>query len=116
MTDYKYLNNVREMQFSDEKEFKTTQQAMTYCGFNPQKQSFIFDMLSAVLEVGNIEFSGTGAATITKLSQKSIDIVESLLKLKKTSLSKVLLQKAVGTARGKTTTVEAKIEDAINSR
>jgi len=139
MQEYKYLNNVR-FEMSEETEFATTLSALQTCGFTPAKLDFLWTVLSCVLEIGNIEFqpisggksssasASTSASTsasasasastakISDVSMVSVRVVESLLKLESGSLGKVLLQKTVNISRGKATTVEAKVDDAILSR
>jgi myosin heavy subunit len=86
-------------------------------GFTDSDFDLIFSTLSAILELGNASFNGgDGNASIPPKSQESLAIVEGLLSLPKGSLSSAILQKAIGTARGKTTTVEAKVQDAEAGR
>lgn len=117
MMDYKCLNNVRINGINDAEEFKKTKDKLNLLGFTADDCDMIFTILSAVLELGNVDFEGGNEnAHLSGDSQKSVKAVEELLSLPTSSLSAGLLQKAIGTARGKTTTVEAKVEDAIQSR
>eukprot|EP00520_Triparma_pacifica_P008587 CAMPEP_0118638798 /NCGR_PEP_ID=MMETSP0785-20121206/3889_1 /TAXON_ID=91992 /ORGANISM="Bolidomonas pacifica, Strain CCMP 1866" /LENGTH=1915 /DNA_ID=CAMNT_0006530097 /DNA_START=150 /DNA_END=5894 /DNA_ORIENTATION=+ len=117
MIDYSYLNNVRMQGINDEIEFNRTLENMKLLGFTESDLDLIFSTLSAILELGNASFTGgDGNASIPPKSQESLKIVEELMSLPKGSLSSAILQKAIGTARGKTTTVEAKVEDAVAGR
>ena len=117
MIDYAYLNNVRMQGINDEVEFNRTLENMKLLGFTDSDFDLIFSTLSAILELGNASFAGgDGNASIPPKSQESLTIVEGLLSLPKGSLSAAVLQKAIGTARGKTTTVEAKVDDAVAGR
>lgn len=117
MIDYSYLNNVRLQGINDEVEFNRTLENMKALGFTDDDLDLIFGTLSAILELGNVSFSGgDGNATLPPKSQESLSIVEELMSLPKGSLASAILQKAIGTARGKTTTVDAKVDDAIAGR
>ena len=114
---HSYLRSERLTSMNDELEFVETQKNLKAIGFSNDDIDFIIRTISAILEIGNIEFEGGDEdATISKSSETAVSNVEDLLELRSGKLKAALIEKAIGTAKGKTTTVRAKVEDAILGR
>jgi len=115
--DYAYLNNVRIPGMNDEIEFTHTLENLKTCNFTPADITHVLNTLAAILELGNVTFgTGDGNASLPPHSKTSVALVETLLSLPPDSLAPTLLQKAIGTTRGKTTTVDAAVDAALLSR
>mmetsp|Transcript_11271 Transcript_11271/g.20421 ORF Transcript_11271/g.20421 Transcript_11271/m.20421 type:complete len:1946 (-) Transcript_11271:75-5912(-) len=112
-----YLKPTRLQTINDELEFSETLKNLKLLNFSEDDIDFVLAVITAVLEIGLIEFEGGDQnASITKNSEAVVTNVEALLELPVGKLKPALLEKAIGTARGKTTTVSAKVEDAILGR
>ncbi|GMH99708.1 hypothetical protein TrLO_g1754 [Triparma laevis f. longispina] len=112
-----YLKPTRLQTINDELEFAETLKNLKLLNFSEDDIDFIVAVVTAILEIGLIEFEGGDEnATMSKSSEAIISNVETLLELPFGKLKPALLEKAIGTARGKTTTVSAKVEDAIQGR
>ncbi|KAL4147379.1 hypothetical protein PRNP1_011135 [Phytophthora ramorum] len=94
--DYEYLRksecfSIHEC--DDAKEFMTTKRCMETIGITGQRQEMVFELLAAVLQLGNLQFAMENDTCVT-LGDDSADgmkLVASLLKVSEDALSKALL-------------------------
>jgi alpha-tubulin suppressor-like RCC1 family protein len=116
LSDYKCLNNLRLNDVNDELNFKTLASAFDTLNFPQQTLLDIYKTLIAILELGNVTFGDTSEnSSLNAASKKSLALVETLLGLPKDSLATTLLQKAIGTTKGKTTTVPSTGDYSLNT-
>ncbi|KAJ8304274.1 hypothetical protein KUTeg_017857 [Tegillarca granosa] len=120
--DYYYLkqSNCYTLEGEDEvHEFARLKQSMEMVGFSPITQRRIFSVLSAVLQLGNVEFRKKGDQhhdeSVSVLNESAIKIISSLLKVKEKTVLEALTQKRT-TAGGETVVINYRMEDAVATR
>ncbi|KAL5004156.1 hypothetical protein ScPMuIL_017612 [Solemya velum] len=100
-------------------EFARLKQSMEMVGFSHVTQRRIFCVLSAVLQIGNVEFRKKGDQhhdeSVAIKNLESIKIISKLLKVEEKTLIDVLTQKKT-TAGDETVVMNYKMGDAIATR
>ncbi|XP_069137068.1 unconventional myosin-IXb-like isoform X2 [Argopecten irradians] len=100
-------------------EFARLKQSLEMVGFSPMTQRRIFCVLSAVLQLGNMEFKKKGDQhhdeSVTIKDETTVQIISNLLKVKEKTLTEALTQKKT-TAGGETVVMNYKMVDALANR
>ena len=120
---YNYLNNrMSNLENIDERyEFSRLKQSMEMVGFSYTKQQRVFNVLSAVMHIGNVEFYVNKKGThyfdesVEVQNIKVLGIISSLLKVKEETLLVSLTCKKVK-ASGETLIVKYKLQEAAATR
>lgn len=119
---YFYLNSKNlSLENCDEKyEFSRLKQSMEMVGFSPDKQRRLFNVLSAVLLLGNVEFFPKKSTyhhdeSVQVRNLDSVGIISELLKVKQDTLLAALTSKRVK-ASGETLIMQYKLPEAIAAR
>lgn len=119
---YNYLNNkTSNLDNIDEQyEFSRLKQSMEMVGFSDIKQQRVFNVLSAVMHIGNVEFCANKKMThydenVVVQNTKVLSIISSLLKVKQETLLNSLTCKRVK-ASGETLIVSYKLQEAAATR
>ncbi|KAM3862134.1 LOW QUALITY PROTEIN: unconventional myosin-X [Diretmus argenteus] len=113
---YHYLSQSGCMQDSsldDKKLFDSVMEALKVMEFTEEEIRDVFKLLSAVLQMGNIEFMTAGGAQIT--SKGVVSNVSDLLGLDSFQLSEVLTQRSM-ILRGEEICSPLTVEQAVDSR
>lgn len=80
--------------FSDDAaEFRTTKHCMSTIGINEERQERVFDLLAAVLHLGNLKFSAENETCVPadEVSHEGLKHVATLLKVSEDALHRALL-------------------------
>lgn len=119
---YKYLNSKNlTLENCDEKyEFSRLKQSMEMVGFSPEKQRRLFNVLSAVLLIGNVEFFPKKSTyhhdeSVQVRNLEVVSIISELLKVKQDTLLAAMTSKRVK-ASGETLIMQYKLPEAIAAR
>lgn len=119
---YKYLNAKNlTLENCDEKyEFSRLKQSMEMVGFSPEKQRRLFNVLSAVLLIGNVEFFPKKSTyhhdeSVQVRNLEVVNIISELLKVKQDTLLAAMTSKRVK-ASGETLIMQYKLPEAIAAR
>uniref|UniRef100_A0A8C5C9G7 Uncharacterized protein n=1 Tax=Gadus morhua TaxID=8049 RepID=A0A8C5C9G7_GADMO len=110
---YHYLSQsgcVKDISLDDKKLFDSVMEALKVMGFSEEEIRDVFRLLSAVLQMGNIEFMTAGGAQVTSKGGES-----ELLGLDSFQLSEVLTQRSM-ILRGEEICSPLTIEQAVDSR
>ena len=104
----------------DRKEFEEMKQAMTEIGMGKEEQNAMFDILGAILHLGNINFSatmvnGADGTKIKKSSKNSLTLAAKILQVQATELERVLVMRKL-TVDGKKLDVPQNMEHATTGR
>lgn len=75
----------------DNRDFKNVDRILSTFGFTEDKKMLIYQLLSAVLHLGNIQFEGGVEAQIKKSTNHVVDSAANLLKVSSDELKAVLL-------------------------
>jgi len=120
LKDYRYLNqsgcfNVEGI--NDSEEWKHTKHGMTVIGISEENQKNIFQLLAAILHLGNITFAPKGK-DIEVAVKKDLTLISNLMGIESSILQIALCNRSVsrGGARSSNYLVPLKIEEAIFSR
>ncbi|XP_023214421.1 unconventional myosin-IXa-like [Centruroides sculpturatus] len=120
--DYYYLNqsDCFKVEGVDEAyEFNRLKQSMEMVGFTPDKQKGLLGILSAVLHLGNVEFSKKSNyysdEVVVINNPATVSIISQLLGVKEETLNSALTCKHVKT-RGETLIFHYKMPEAIATR
>ncbi|KAK1940599.1 Myosin-6 [Phytophthora citrophthora] len=94
--DYEYLRKSECFSIhscDDAKEFATTKRCMETIGITEDRQEMVFELLAAVLQLGNLQFAmeNDTCVTVGDDSANGMKLVASLLKVSEDALSKALL-------------------------
>ncbi|KAG6596139.1 myosin-like protein [Phytophthora cinnamomi] len=94
--DYEYLRKSECFSIhscDDAKEFATTRRCMETIGITEDRQEMVFELLAAVLQLGNLQFAmeNDTCVTVGDASANGLKLVASLLKVSEDALSKALL-------------------------
>ncbi len=121
--DYNYLNQSKcyTLDGVDESyEFSRLQQSMEMVGFSPEKQNRCFQVLSAVLHLGNVEFSKKSTyhsdETVLVKNCDELEIISKLLLVKEETLMTALTCKKTKAAKGEMLVINYRLCDAIATR
>ncbi|ETL89032.1 hypothetical protein L917_11962 [Phytophthora nicotianae] len=94
--DYEYLRksecfNIHSC--DDAKEFATTKRCLETIGITEDRQEMVFELLAAVLHLGNLQFAmeNDTCVTVGDISANGMKLVANLLKVSEDALSKALL-------------------------
>lgn len=119
---YNYLNSRNlTLENCDEKyEFTRLKQSMEMVGFSAEKQRRLFNVLSAVLLLGNVEFFPKKSTyhhdeSVQVRNPEVVSIISELLKVKQDTLLAALTSKRVK-ASGETLVMQYKLPEAIAAR
>lgn len=119
---YCYLNAKNlSLENCDEKyEFSRLKQSMEMVGFSAEKQRRLFNVLSAVLLLGNVEFFPKKSTyhhdeSVQVRNQDGVAVISELLKVKHDTLLAALTSKRVK-ASGETLIMQYKLPEAIAAR
>uniref|UniRef100_A0A3Q3W028 Myosin X, like 1 n=1 Tax=Mola mola TaxID=94237 RepID=A0A3Q3W028_MOLML len=113
---YHYLNQsgcVHDSSLDDKQLFNGVMEALKVMEFTEEEVKDVFKLLSAVLQMGNIEFMTAGGAQIT--SKGVVSNVSELLGLDSFQLSEVLTQRSM-ILRGEEICSPLTVEQAVDSR
>ncbi|KAK5616174.1 hypothetical protein CRENBAI_016247 [Crenichthys baileyi] len=113
---YHYLSQagcVQESSLDDKQLFNSVMEALKVMEFSEEEIRDVFRLLSAVLQMGNIEFMTAGGAQIT--SNGVVSNVSELLGLDAFQLSEVLTQRSM-ILRGEEICSPLTVEQAMDSR
>ncbi|XP_076018095.1 unconventional myosin-X [Genypterus blacodes] len=113
---YHYLSQsgcVEDSSLDDKKLFDSVMEALKVMEFTEEEIRDVFKLLSAVLQMGNIEFMTAGGAQIT--SKGVVSNVSDLLGLDSFQLSEVLTQRSM-ILRGEEICSPLTVEQAVDSR
>ncbi|KAI1899260.1 hypothetical protein AGOR_G00059980 [Albula goreensis] len=113
---YHYLSQsgcVRDKSLDDKQLFDSVMEALKVMEFTEEEIRDVFKLLSAVLQMGNIEFMTAGGAQIT--TKGVVSIVSDLLGLDSFQLSEVLTQRSL-ILRGEEICSPLTVEQAVDSR
>ncbi|KAM4608951.1 unconventional myosin-X [Polymixia lowei] len=113
---YHYLSQsgcVKDSSLDDKQLFNSVMQALKVMEFTEEEIRDVFKLLSAVLQMGNIEFMTAGGAQIT--SKGVVSNVSELLGLDCFQLSEVLTQRSM-ILRGEEICSPLTVEQAVDSR
>ncbi|KAJ3591740.1 hypothetical protein NHX12_006872 [Muraenolepis orangiensis] len=113
---YHYLTQsgcVKDVSLDDRNLFDSVMEALKVMGFSEEEIRDVFRLLSAVLQMGNIEFMTAGGAQIT--SKGVVSNVSELLGLDSFQLSEVLTQRSM-ILRGEEICSPLTVEQAVDSR
>uniref|UniRef100_A0AAX7SJI8 Myosin X, like 1 n=1 Tax=Astatotilapia calliptera TaxID=8154 RepID=A0AAX7SJI8_ASTCA len=113
---YHYLSQsgcVKDSSLDDKQLFNSVMEALKVMEFNEEEIRDVFKLLSAVLQMGNIEFMTAGGAQIT--SKGVVSNVSELLGLDSFQLSEVLTQRSM-ILRGEEICSPLTVEQAVDSR
>ncbi|XP_059490432.1 unconventional myosin-IXa-like isoform X2 [Neocloeon triangulifer] len=121
--DYNYLNRskVRELENVDERyEFSRLKQSLEMVGFSAEKQRRLFAVLSAVLLLGNIEFSPRKSTyhhdeAVGVKNEEVVSLISELLRVKEETLLGALTAKRAK-ASGETLIINYRLPEAIAAR
>ncbi|CAB3374023.1 Hypothetical predicted protein [Cloeon dipterum] len=121
--DYNYLNRskVRELENVDERyEFSRLKQSLEMVGFSAEKQRRLFAVLSAVLLLGNVEFSPRKSAyhhdeAVGVKNEEVVSLISELLRVKEETLLGALTAKRAK-ASGETLIINYRLPEAIAAR
>lgn len=101
-------------------EFSRLNQSMEMVGFSKQKQSLCFQVLSAVLHLGNVQFSKKSTyhsdETVMVKNPEEVTIISKLLHVKEETLTAALTCKRTKAAKGEMLVINYKLPDAIATR
>lgn len=98
--DYKYLNQGGAFEIpgiDDKKEFDITCEALSLVGIDSQKQTRIFQILAALLHIGNIEINKTRTDASLSSEEPNLQIACKLLGLDPTLFTKWIVKKQIVT-------------------
>ncbi|XP_061579633.1 unconventional myosin-X [Cololabis saira] len=113
---YHYLSQsgcVQDSSLNDKQLFNSVMEALKVMEFTEEEIRDVFKLLSAVLQMGNIEFMTAGGAQIT--SKGVVSNVSELLGLDSFQLSEVLTQRSM-ILRGEEICSPLTVEQAVDSR
>ncbi|XP_028992569.1 unconventional myosin-X [Betta splendens] len=113
---YHYLSQsgcVHDSSLNDKQLFDSVMEALKVMEFTEEEIRDVFKLLSAVLQMGNIEFMTAGGAQIT--SKGVVSNVSELLGLDSFQLSEVLTQRSM-ILRGEEICSPLTVEQAVDSR
>uniref|UniRef100_A0A3P9NVQ0 Unconventional myosin-X-like n=1 Tax=Poecilia reticulata TaxID=8081 RepID=A0A3P9NVQ0_POERE len=113
---YHYLSQagcVQDSSLDDKQLFNSVMEALKVMEFSEEEIRDVFKLLSAVLQMGNIEFMTAGGAQIT--SNGVVSNVSELLGLDSFQLSEVLTQRSM-ILRGEEICSPLTVEQAVDSR
>ncbi|KAM9710008.1 unconventional myosin-X isoform 2-T2 [Menidia menidia] len=113
---YHYLSQsgcVQDSSLDDKQLFNSVMEALKVMEFTEEEIRDVFKLLSAVLQMGNIEFMTAGGAQIT--SKGVVSNVSELLGLDSFQLSEVLTQRSM-ILRGEEICSPLTVEQAVDSR
>ncbi|XP_061091001.1 unconventional myosin-X [Conger conger] len=113
---YHYLSQagcVKDRSLDDKRLFDSVMEALKVMEFKDEEIRDVFKLLSAVLQMGNIEFMTAGGAQIT--TKAVVSIVSDLLGLDCFQLSEVLTQRSM-ILRGEEICSPLTVEQAVDSR
>uniref|UniRef100_A0A673CND0 Myosin X, like 1 n=1 Tax=Sphaeramia orbicularis TaxID=375764 RepID=A0A673CND0_9TELE len=113
---YHYLSQagcVQDSSLDDKQLFDSVMEALKVMEFTEEEIRDVFKLLSAVLQMGNIEFMTAGGAQIT--SKGVVSNVSELLGLDSFQLSEVLTQRSM-ILRGEEICSPLTVEQAVDSR
>ncbi|CAL8267749.1 unnamed protein product [Lota lota] len=113
---YHYLSQsgcVEDVSLDDKNLFDSVMEALKVMGFSEEEIRDVFRLLSAVLQMGNIEFMTAGGAQVT--SKGVVSNVSELLGLDSFQLSEVLTQRSM-ILRGEEICSPLTVEQAVDSR
>ncbi|XP_053184717.1 unconventional myosin-X [Scomber japonicus] len=113
---YHYLSQsgcVKDSSLDDKQLFNSVMEALKVMEFTEEEIRDVFKLLSAVLQMGNIEFMTAGGAQIT--SKGVVNNVSELLGLDSFQLSEVLTQRSM-ILRGEEICSPLTVEQAVDSR
>uniref|UniRef100_A0A3P8TIT1 Myosin X, like 1 n=1 Tax=Amphiprion percula TaxID=161767 RepID=A0A3P8TIT1_AMPPE len=113
---YHYLSQsgcVQDSSLDDQQLFNSVMEALKVMEFTEEEIRDVFKLLSAVLQMGNIEFMTAGGAQIT--SKGVVSNVSELLGLDSFQLSEVLTQRSM-ILRGEEICSPLTVEQAVDSR
>lgn len=123
--DYFYLNQSKcytlDLEVADEcHEFFRLTQSMELVGFSKHKQYLCFCVLSAVLHLGNVQFSKKSTyhsdETVMVANPEVVTIISKLLNVKEETLTAALTCKKTKAAKGEMLVINYKLPDAIATR
>ncbi|ESO09899.1 hypothetical protein HELRODRAFT_190322 [Helobdella robusta] len=117
LNDYPWLSMDAEHEIN---EFDRLKNAMTAVGFTAGIQQRLFTVLSAILNIGNIEFkkqieAGRHDESTSISNMKQLQIVSNLLKVTEKSLLEALTKRRT-MAGGETVVMANKIDEAVSTR
>ncbi|CAI5447230.1 unnamed protein product [Caenorhabditis angaria] len=94
---YKYLKNVEnDASLNDSEAAKLTDEALSRIGFNSEEKIWIFQILSAILWIGDIKFGERSGLDLSFVeSMQEIDNVAELLEMKNSRLVDALTQPTI---------------------
>ncbi|KAL6607420.1 chitin synthase-domain-containing protein [Neocallimastix sp. 'constans'] len=75
-TNYNYIGDQRSLQADDENKFKELTAAMKTVGIGRSAQNQIFQLLTAILQLGNLQFIDSGDMTQEPCQIKNLDVLE----------------------------------------
>ncbi|KAJ8410105.1 hypothetical protein AAFF_G00211460 [Aldrovandia affinis] len=113
---YHYLSQsgcVRDKSLDDKQLFDSVMEALNVMEFTEEEIRDVFKLLSAVLQMGNLEFMTAGGAQIT--TKGVVSVVSDLLGLDSFQLSEVLTQRSL-ILRGEEICSPLTVEQAVDSR
>jgi myosin-1 len=115
--DYAYINASKCKTvpgINDQKDFQETKQAMNIIGLKPEDQKQIFELCSAVLLVGNVEFNVKGTGSCVK-NRDLVNQIAELLKVPADVLDTCLTNKTITSATEKIS-IPLNLEQAYYAR
>lgn len=121
-SDYTYLNQSKcyTLDGVDEAyEYSRLKQSLEMVGFTNEKHKRLNSVISAVLHIGNIEFTKKSTyhcdEAVTIKNQEEVSIVSKLLMVKEETLTNALICKRTKT-KSETITINYKMQDAIATK
>ncbi|XP_015791886.1 unconventional myosin-IXa [Tetranychus urticae] len=122
-SDYFYLNQSKcyTLEGVDEAyEFSRLKQSLEMVGFSREKQRRLYAVLSAVLHLGNVEFTKKSTyhsdETVMVQNVQAVSIISKLLMVKEETLLSALTCKKTKAAKGETIIINYKMADAVATR
>ena len=122
-SDYFYLNQSKcyTLEGVDEAyEFSRLKQSLEMVGFSSSKQNRLYAVLSAVLQIGNVEFVKKSTyhadETVMVSNVAAVSTISKLLMVKEETLLSALTCKRTKAAKGETIIINFKLADAVATR
>ncbi|XP_053214006.1 unconventional myosin-IXb-like [Panonychus citri] len=122
-SDYFYLNQSKcyTLEGVDEAyEFSRLKQSLEMVGFSREKQRRLYAVLSAVLHLGNVEFTKKSTyhsdETVMVQNVEAVSTISKLLMVKEETLLSALTCKRTKAAKGETIIINYKMADAVATR
>lgn len=120
LESYNYLNqsgcsSLKDV--DDVKEYEKLRMALTVLSIDDDMQAGIFSLVSAVLQIGNLQFRDVDgeSVTLTDKSQRTLANVAKLLQIPEAIIARIVTTRDI-IVQGNTTTIPYKLVDALENR